>query len=223
MQSTRQEDAVLRSWQKNPDFYSSGITQSVFTLIEREFAPPEQRLRSLIAGERAMPQVLAEARRNLSNPPKVFTEIALDQLPPAARRILPTCTTRSASSRSRSCAPTSRPTRVPRSACKGSTTTSCARTGRRSRSCAGRCWATTRRRYSRSGHRAVVPSCLPALNGWRRCASRGSAICRPRPRAPRARRSRRDPNRAPCRRRRTPSGSSSGSGNDSRSRRARAR
>jgi uncharacterized protein (DUF885 family) len=81
VRSTRQEDTVLRSWQKNPDFYSGGITQSVFSLIEREFAPPEMRLRSLIARERAMPQVLAEARRNLSNPPKVYTEIALDQLP----------------------------------------------------------------------------------------------------------------------------------------------
>jgi uncharacterized protein (DUF885 family) len=81
VRSTRQEDAVLRSWQKNPDFYSGGITQSVFGLIEREFAPPEVRLRSLIARERAMPQVLAEARRNLANPPKVYTQIALDQLP----------------------------------------------------------------------------------------------------------------------------------------------
>jgi len=81
VRSTRQEDTVLRSWQKNPDLYSGGITQSVFSLIEREFAPPEVRLRSLIAREHAMPQVLAEARRNLSNPPKVYTEIALDQLP----------------------------------------------------------------------------------------------------------------------------------------------
>jgi len=79
--STRQEDAVLRSWQKNPDFYSGGITQSVFGLIEREFAPPEARLKSLIARERAMPKVLEEARRNLVNPPKVYTQIALDQLP----------------------------------------------------------------------------------------------------------------------------------------------
>ena len=67
--STRQEDSVIRSWQKNPDFYSGGITQSVFGLIERDFAPPETRLRSLIARERAMPAVLAEARQNLSNPP----------------------------------------------------------------------------------------------------------------------------------------------------------
>jgi len=79
--STRQEDEVLRSWQKNPDFYSGGITASVFVLMERDFAPPEARLKSLIARERAMPAVLAEARVNLANPPKVYTEIALDQLP----------------------------------------------------------------------------------------------------------------------------------------------
>ncbi len=81
IRSTRQEDTVLRGWQKNPDFYSGGITQSVFVLIEREFAPPGARLKSLLARERAMPEVLAAARRNLANPPRVYTEIALDQLP----------------------------------------------------------------------------------------------------------------------------------------------
>ncbi len=81
IRSTRQDDAVLRTWQKNPDFYSGGITESVFGLIEREFAPPAERLKSLIARERVMPQVLDEARENLANPPKVYTDIALEQLP----------------------------------------------------------------------------------------------------------------------------------------------
>ena len=36
---------TLRPWQKNPDIYSSGITNSAFTLMERKFAPPETRLR----------------------------------------------------------------------------------------------------------------------------------------------------------------------------------
>lgn len=72
---------TIRPWEKNPDFYSSGITSSAFTLMERKFAPPETRLRDLISREQQMPAVLAAARANLKNPPKIYTEIALEQLP----------------------------------------------------------------------------------------------------------------------------------------------
>ncbi len=72
---------VIRGWEKNPDNYSSGISNSAFVIMSRTFAPPAQRLRSLIARERKMPQVLIEGRANLKNPPKVYTEIALEQLP----------------------------------------------------------------------------------------------------------------------------------------------
>jgi uncharacterized protein (DUF885 family) len=71
----------IRPWQKNPDSYSSGITNSAFVLMERKFAAPEVRLKDLIARERAMPGVLAEARKDLRNPPKIFTQIAIEQLP----------------------------------------------------------------------------------------------------------------------------------------------
>jgi uncharacterized protein (DUF885 family) len=72
---------TIRPWQKNPDTYSSGITYSTFTLMARKFAPPAERLRALIAREKLMPAVLADARRNLANPPKIYTQIALQQLP----------------------------------------------------------------------------------------------------------------------------------------------
>jgi hypothetical protein len=72
---------TIRPWQKNPDIYSSGITNSAFTLMERKFAPPATRLRDLIAREKRMPAVLADARKNLDNPPLIYTQIALQQLP----------------------------------------------------------------------------------------------------------------------------------------------
>lgn len=72
---------AIRPWEKNPDFYSSGITSSAFTLMERKFAPPETRLRDLISRERQMPAALLAARANLKNPPRIYTEIALEQLP----------------------------------------------------------------------------------------------------------------------------------------------
>ncbi|WP_117300076.1 DUF885 domain-containing protein [Paracidobacterium acidisoli] len=72
---------TIRPWEKNPDNYSSGITNSAFSLMERRFAPPDDRLRSLIAREKQMPAVFDAARKNLKNPPQIYTEIALEQLP----------------------------------------------------------------------------------------------------------------------------------------------
>ena len=72
---------TIRPWENNPDTYSSGITASAFTLTERSFASANERLRLLCARERLMPAALRAARINLRNPPRVFTEIALEQLP----------------------------------------------------------------------------------------------------------------------------------------------
>jgi hypothetical protein len=72
---------TIRQWQKNPDTYSSGVSGAIFVIMSRSFAPPADRLRSVIARERLIPRVFQSARENLSNPPKIYTEIALDQLP----------------------------------------------------------------------------------------------------------------------------------------------
>ena len=71
---------VIRNWEKNPDMYSSGITGSVFVLMSRNFAPANVRMRAVVERERQMPQVFVEARKNLKNPPRIFTEIALEQI-----------------------------------------------------------------------------------------------------------------------------------------------
>jgi uncharacterized protein (DUF885 family) len=71
---------VIRPWAKDPDIYSSGIANDAFVMISRTFAPPEQRMRSLTARLRLMPNVLTEARKNLDNPPRIYTEIAIEQV-----------------------------------------------------------------------------------------------------------------------------------------------
>ena len=71
---------VIRGWEQNPDSYSSGITSSAFVIMERPYAPTDTRLRALVEREKKMPQALAEARKNLKNPPRIFTEIALEQI-----------------------------------------------------------------------------------------------------------------------------------------------
>jgi uncharacterized protein (DUF885 family) len=75
------EAEVIRKWETDPDRYSSGISAAIFTLMGRNFAPPEARLKSVIARQKQVPQVLAAARANLKNPPQVFTEVAIEQLP----------------------------------------------------------------------------------------------------------------------------------------------
>jgi len=72
---------VIRPWEKNPDLYSSGMSNAAFTLMERKFASPDDRLRSLVAREKQMPGRFEEARANLKNPPHIYTEIAIEQLP----------------------------------------------------------------------------------------------------------------------------------------------
>jgi len=75
----------IRRWQKDPDLYTSVLSNGAFTIMARRFAPDEERLRRLIEREQRMPAVLAAARANLRNPPRIFTAIALEQLPDTIR------------------------------------------------------------------------------------------------------------------------------------------
>jgi hypothetical protein len=72
---------TIRMWQRNPDGYSSGIANSAFVIMSRTFASPEARIKSLTERERLMPQVLVDARANLKSPPRIYTEVAIEQLP----------------------------------------------------------------------------------------------------------------------------------------------
>lgn len=76
---------TIRMWEKNPDIYSSTASSAAFVIMSRTFAPPEARLRSLIAREKLMPKLFVDARANLKSPPRVYTEVALEQLPGIVR------------------------------------------------------------------------------------------------------------------------------------------
>ncbi len=66
-----------RFWENNPLFYKDIITEGLFNLVSRNFAPLEERLKSVVAREREVPVVLQCARENLTNPPRVYTEQAI--------------------------------------------------------------------------------------------------------------------------------------------------
>jgi len=68
---------TLREWEWNPLRYNPG--EAIYALVARDFAPAEERLRSAIGRLGAVPGVVAAAKANLVNPPRVHTETAIRQ------------------------------------------------------------------------------------------------------------------------------------------------
>ena len=79
--STLLELDSIRMWEKNPDLYSWAASNAVFVIMSRKFAPAEERLEAAIAREKSIPRLFEAARANLKNPPRIYTEIAIEQLP----------------------------------------------------------------------------------------------------------------------------------------------
>ncbi|WP_375765891.1 DUF885 domain-containing protein [Archangium gephyra] len=69
----------VRGWERNPNTYLGLASSSVYALINRDFAPLEQRMRSAVARMARLPEVFAEGKATLKNPPRLWTEIALQQ------------------------------------------------------------------------------------------------------------------------------------------------
>ncbi len=72
--------AEVRSWERQPSYYGDRISWGVFGLVRRDFAPLDERMRDVVAREKAIPGLLDDAERNLSHPPKLWVEIALDDV-----------------------------------------------------------------------------------------------------------------------------------------------
>ena len=71
------EELKEREW--NPILYNESLANSLYLLVSREFAPPEKRAASIKGRMEKIPAVIAQAKTNLKNPPRVFTETAIDQ------------------------------------------------------------------------------------------------------------------------------------------------
>ncbi|MCC7529752.1 MAG: DUF885 domain-containing protein [Candidatus Melainabacteria bacterium] len=71
------------NYKRNPSHYSELACAAVFALMKRNFAEPSERLKSVIAREKAIPEMLKSGRANIlvEAVPKVFAEIDLEQLP----------------------------------------------------------------------------------------------------------------------------------------------
>ncbi|MCE1245658.1 MAG: DUF885 domain-containing protein [Firmicutes bacterium] len=70
---------VTKRYETDPALYAN-VAVSVFLLLNREFAPLEDRMTSVASRLEKTPELFQAARENLTNPPRVFTEIAIDIL-----------------------------------------------------------------------------------------------------------------------------------------------
>ena len=67
----------IRMWRRDPSLYVRLASSSIDNILKRAYAPVEQRLPAVLARERQIPRLLEEARANLDNPPRIYTETAL--------------------------------------------------------------------------------------------------------------------------------------------------
>ena len=70
----------VRMWQRNPNVYNQLLASGVDNILKREYAPIAARLDALVARERQIARLLADARANLQNPPRIYTETAIAQV-----------------------------------------------------------------------------------------------------------------------------------------------
>ena len=66
-----------REW--NPLFYNSSLSNAIYQLTARDFAPAEVRLKNIAGRLAALPGVVAQIKATLRHPPRVHTETAIQQ------------------------------------------------------------------------------------------------------------------------------------------------
>ncbi|MGI8764924.1 MAG: DUF885 domain-containing protein [Gemmatimonadaceae bacterium] len=77
IRSELQDETIIQNWKKNPINYVGLPGNAVDLLMKRDFAPANQRLRSVTSRLRGVPTVLAGMRANVQNPPREFTDLAI--------------------------------------------------------------------------------------------------------------------------------------------------
>ena len=68
------EQQTLENWRRNPMQYAAALADGIHDLMTKESAPAPVRMRYIIAKLRAVPKLIAAARANIQNPPRLFAE-----------------------------------------------------------------------------------------------------------------------------------------------------
>ncbi len=81
-----QEFSLTRShdFEQEPSTYPNIVAGIGFLMFSREYAPFEERMGNLAKRMEKMPQLLEEGKKNLKNPPKLWTQIAIETTTGAA-------------------------------------------------------------------------------------------------------------------------------------------
>lgn len=69
---------VMRPLQRQPDVYIDSLA-AIFSIVAREYAPAPDRAKSVLSRIEKIPQNVGYAKDNLLNPPKLWTEIAIEK------------------------------------------------------------------------------------------------------------------------------------------------
>ena len=71
---------TVQTWMKNPLIYVASISDGLHDLMTMESAPAEVRMRHIQHKLRSIPRLIAQARHNVTNPPRVFIEQSVTML-----------------------------------------------------------------------------------------------------------------------------------------------
>ena len=69
---------VQRPLQRQPNLYVSPLNV-IFLMTARDYAPAAERARNVVARLEKVPSIIAAAKANLLNPPRVWTEVGVDR------------------------------------------------------------------------------------------------------------------------------------------------
>jgi len=68
-------------WDYSPIFYNEIIFNSIHSLLNKEFAPLDARVKSATERAKRLPDLLKQAKENLKTPAQIITETAIKQFP----------------------------------------------------------------------------------------------------------------------------------------------
>ncbi len=71
---------VLRGLQRNPSIYEGECSNGIFSIVKRQYASDETRVRAAIARLQACPRVLDQGRANLTQTVREFAQIASEDI-----------------------------------------------------------------------------------------------------------------------------------------------
>lgn len=74
------EQETLANWRRNPMLYAAALSDGVHNLMTMENAPAPVRMRRVLGKLAGVPALLQAARRNITNPPRIFAERGLGMM-----------------------------------------------------------------------------------------------------------------------------------------------